>query len=102
MIPTCRLGGQCDLVTRDSVYGFDARDGVGIAQCMRCSIVYAASGWQPRACPECHLEWGESLHDPCLEQPDGTREIPGVTAACCGHGGRLRRYNVPADWPVRA
>lgn len=100
-IPDCRLGGPCDLITREGAYGMNARDGVGVAQCTRCSIVYEAIGFQRRVCPECHLEWGESLHDPCLEQADGTREIPGAVAACCGHGGRLPRYGVPDDWPMR-
>lgn len=94
-LPDCRLGGKCDLITREGAYGMSARDGVGVAQCTRCSIVYEATGFQRRACPECHLEWGESLHDPCL----GT--IPGVFAACCGHGGRLPRYGVPEGWPLR-
>jgi hypothetical protein len=93
--PECRLGGPCDLVTRDSLFGYNVRDGVGIAQCVRCSHVYEATGWQPRYCDHCHLFWGESLHDPCL----GT--IPGVKAACCGHGGLMERYNVPEGWPEK-
>jgi len=93
--PTCRLGGICDLVSREWVYGYSQRYSAGIAQCLRCSVVYEPVAWQPRACGECGLFYGESLHDPCLG------EIPGVIAACCGHGEPSERYGVPDDWPVR-
>ena len=78
----------CDheLVSRDDLLG-----GVGVAQCLRCSQVFEATGWQPRACAHCDLPYGESLHDPCL----GTLE--GVVEACCGHGNESRRYVSYAD-----
>lgn len=79
-------------MSREQPFGMNARDGAGIAQCVRCSQVYEATGWVPRSCGHCGLFWGESLHDPCL----GT--IPGVLAACCGHGGLMERYGVPEGW----
>ncbi len=38
----------------------------------------SAPGWE---CPACHLRRGPDRHDPCLG------ELPGVSYACCGHGG---------------
>lgn len=40
-------------------------------------------GW---VCPECKLARGADRRDPCL----GT--LPGVSFACCGHGGRSHGY----------
>lgn len=82
-LPVCRLGGPCQLVSRASVLGVDKPQ---VAQCLRCSIVYEATGWQPRVCEHCDLAWGESLHDPCLG------ELPNVTEACCGHGDPSTAY----------
>ena len=90
--PACRLGGVCDLRSREAVYG-DIAPGVG--QCVKCSIVYEATGWRPRTCSHCGLAWGESVHDPCL----GT--IPDCGGACCGHGDPTKRYGVPEGWPIR-
>jgi len=90
--PECRLGGPCDLVSRESIYGYSHRYSAGIAQCLRCSVVYEPVEWQRRACGYCALEYGESLHDPCLGH------IPGVLAACCGHGDPGERYGVPDGW----
>lgn len=78
---TCRLGGECDLVSRDHLFGRP-----GIAQCRKCSQVYEATGWTHRVCPHCEKPYGESLHDPCL----GTLE--GVAEACCGHGDPTKAY----------
>ena len=93
--PACAKGGPCDLVSRDAVYGYNARDGAGVAQCLKCSIVYEPGAWKPRSCALCGLAYGESLHDPCL----GT--IPNCVSACCGHGDPAKRYGVPDDWPQR-
>ncbi len=41
----------------------------------------------PRACVLCKVAPGPDGHDPCLG------EIPGMTAACCGHG-------LQAGWTV--
>jgi hypothetical protein len=35
-------------------------------------------GWE---CPQCKMVRGKDGHDPCLGK------LPGVIAACCGHGG---------------
>lgn len=80
-LPDCRLGGACDLVSRDAIMG-----GAGVSQCVRCSQVYEALAWRPRVCAHCGMGYGESLHDPCLG------ELPGVDGACCGHGDASRRY----------
>jgi len=77
-----------ELISREVVLGDHAP---GIAQCLRCSQVFEATGWQPRVCAHCGLAYGESLHDPCL----GTLE--GVMEACCGHGDESRRYVSYAD-----
>lgn len=77
----CRLGGECELVSREGIIGRP-----GIAQCLRCSQVYEATGWQARRCDHCGMEYGESMHDPCLG------EIEGAAEACCGHGDESRRY----------
>jgi hypothetical protein len=82
-------------VTRAEVYGYNARDGAGIVQCLRCSLVYEPTDWRPRECGYCGLAYGESLHDPCIGY------IPGVFAACCGHGIPEKRYGVPPDWPMK-
>lgn len=87
----CRLGGACTLVSRDAMLGR-----IGVAQCVRCSTVYAATNWAPRVCAHCGLAWGESLHDPCL----GTLE--GVTQACCGHGNPSLAYRQYADGRIVA
>ena len=79
-------------MTRGEVYGQNARDGIGVAQCANCSIVYEPAAWRPRQCDHCGLLWGESNHDPCLG------EIPGVRTACCGHGDPSKRYGVPDGW----
>lgn len=88
----CRLGGPCVIVSRESVYGYNDQYAAGIGQCVRCSLVYEPVAWRPRTCGFCALSYGKSLHDPCL----GT--IPGVTAACCGHGDPSERYGVPEGW----
>ena len=90
--PRCSKGGECDLRSREVMYG-DLAPGVG--QCLKCSTVYEATGWRPRTCQHCGLEWGESLHDPCI----GT--IPDCRGACCGHGDPTKRYGVPEGWPIR-
>lgn len=77
--PVCRLGGTCDLVSRDYPHSRESKI-VGVAQCIKCSIVYEATAWRRRQCDHCGKEWGESLHDPCI----GT--IDGAVEACCGHG----------------
>lgn len=87
--PGCPAGGLCELRTREVVYGDVA---FGVAQCLKCSTVMEAIGWRPRECNHCGLQWGESLHDPCLGQ------IPGVLSACCGHGDPTKRYGVPEGW----
>lgn len=79
--PVCRLGGSCELVSREALLGKPA-----VAQCVKCSLVYEAASWRLRHCDHCGLDWGESLHDPCLG------ELPGVAAACCGHGDESKRY----------
>jgi hypothetical protein len=89
--PACPLGGQCDLATRESVYGWQIEGGAGIAQCRRCSTVYETTGWRPRQCSSCGLLWGQSTHDPCIGQLDGT------FGACCGHGDPARRYGIPGE-----
>lgn len=89
--PECRLGGPCQLISREDVYGWTIEGGAGIAQCVRCSTVYEATGWRPRQCSFCGLVWGESTHDPCLGHLDGT------TSACCGHGDNDRRYGIPGE-----
>lgn len=71
------------LVSREIVLGDVAP---GVAQCLDCSLVVEATGWRPRVCAHCGLEWGESLHDPCLGTMDG------VESACCGHGDETRRF----------
>jgi hypothetical protein len=76
------------LVSRSEVLG---RFAPHVAQCLDCSLVFEATGWQPRVCGHCGLGYGESLHDPCL----GTLE--GVVEACCGHGDESRRYVSYAD-----
>jgi hypothetical protein len=43
------------------------------------SIRQWEEGWE---CPECHMKRGPDGHDPCLG------ELPGVSYACCGHGGK--------------
>lgn len=89
MIPDCRLGGKCDMVSRDVMLGREFPDGInstGIAQCSRCSQVYQAQDWKPRACAHCNLEYGESLHDPCI------RDLPNASGACCGHGDIARAF----------
>ena len=85
-IMECRLGEECDLISREGIYGLP-----GLAQCLKCSIVYEATGWQPRVCSHCSLPYGESLHDPCLGI------IEGAVEACCGHGNESRRYVSFAD-----
>lgn len=80
-LPTCRLGGDCDLVSREQLLGFP-----GVAQCTQCSQVYETTGWAPRTCAHCLRPYGESLHDPCLGQ------IEGAIEACCGHGDPTRAY----------
>ena len=77
----CRLGGNCELVSRGELLRRP-----GVAQCIRCSVVYEVVEWAPRTCKHCHLSYGESLHDPCL----GT--LPDVVEACCGHGDETARY----------
>lgn len=89
--PACRLGGDCELMSRDDIYGWAVVGGAGIAQCVKCSTVYESTGWRPRQCEECHLMYGESTHDPCLGQLEGT------TGACCGHGDPARRYGIPGE-----
>lgn len=84
-MPACRLGGDCDLVSRANVLGDRMPH---VAQCARCSQVYEATGWEPRVCGFCGLAFGESLHDPCLGTLDPPRQ------ACCGHGDPSRRYGV--------
>ena len=42
-------------------------------------------------CTVCHLPPTPEGHDPCL----GT--LPGVTSACCGHGGVVEGYRVYED-----
>jgi hypothetical protein len=39
-----------------------------------------------RPCVSCGLAAGPDGHDPCLGH------IPGVKAACCGHGGTVQPY----------
>ena len=77
----CRLGGDCDLVSRG-----ERLQHPGVAQCARCSEVFEAVGWVPRACGFCDRGYGVSLHDPCL----GT--IEGAVEACCGHGDTAKAY----------
>ena len=86
--PACRLGGDCELIGREAIFG---PRNPGIVQCLKCSTVYEAAGWVPRYCAHCEKFWGESLHDPCL----GTLE--GVTMACCGHGDLTKAYRMHAD-----
>ncbi len=64
---------------------------IGVAQCLDCSRVFEATGWQPRVCGHCGLGFGVSLHDPCL----GT--LAGVVEACCGHGNPGLAYVSYAD-----
>ena len=91
MIPQCRIGGECDLVSRDEML-VPERPGlprsIGIAQCVKCSEVYQAQDWQPRTCASCHEPYGEMLADPCLRLLAGT----GVVRACCGHGDVAHAY----------
>lgn len=62
-----------------------------VAQCLDCSQVFEATGWEPRVCGHCGMAYGESLHDPCLGR------IEGAVEACCGHGDDSRRYVSYAD-----
>lgn len=90
----CRLGGECELVSRDYLLVSEIESmpaTIGVAQCLKCSQVYEAIGWKPRICDYCDLPYKDSLHDPCL----GT--IEGVIRACCGHGDPSRRYFVMSD-----
>lgn len=89
--PACRLGGDCQLLSRDDIYGWSVATGAGLAQCVKCSTVYEATGWRPRQCQHCGRFYGESTHDPCLGYLDGT------TGACCGHGDPARRYGIPGE-----
>lgn len=84
--PECRLGGPCELVSRDVLLGR-----VGVAQCQRCSAVYQTTALIPRVCAHCGLGYGASLHDPCLG------ELPGVLEACCGHGDPSAAYVLHTD-----
>lgn len=99
-LPTCRVTAEpCRAVSRVPIL-FDWT--AGIVQCLDCSLVYEAIGWQLRVCDHCGLEWGESLHDPCLGR------IEGVTEVCCGHGNPELAYAIYADgrtegyqsWPL--
>lgn len=81
---TCSGGHR--LISRD-----DLLRSVGVCQCLDCSWVFQAVAFVPRACSHCGLEYGESLHDPCL----GTLED--VVEACCGHGDESRRYVTYAE-----
>lgn len=44
---------------------------------------YWEIGW---VCPTCNKERTEDGHDPCFG------ELPGVSYACCGHGGKVNSY----------
>jgi len=79
-LPECRLGGNCELVSRADMYGWGTKGTGGFAQCIKCSIVYEAVKWEKRICHYCKLQYGESPHDPCIGY------IEGETSVCCGHG----------------
>ena len=91
----CRLGGLCELYSRDSYLG--GYRGLGIAQCKKCSQVYEAQQWVKRVCAHCEKPYGESLHDPCLGELPPDPEHGRVTQACCGHGDETQAYRIYAD-----
>ena len=80
----CPACGADAVISREQFTG-----NAGVAQCQACSAVLVVSAWIPRVCDHCGLGWGISMHDPCLG------ELPGIAAACCGHGDSSKAYRIP-------